>query len=109
MPSGAFQKLKASEAPRRKRRSSSRMDVLPQWKLMREQLEKQKMTPNEVWQLTVTAEDKQKYRVQSRRTMVRVVANYIAEQNLPYRVVSFTRDGYDFVQVRYPPVGRKSR
>jgi len=84
------------------------MDALPQWNLMRDDLDKHKMTPNEVRQITVTAEDKQKYHIKSRRTMVRAVTNYIAEHNLPYRVVSFNRDGYDFVQVRYTPAGRKT-
>jgi hypothetical protein len=101
MASGTFEKLKASEAPRRKRRSSSRMDKLPQWKLMRDYLSKHKMVPKEVLQISVTAEDKQKYGIQSRRTMIRAVTNYIAEQELPYRVHSFNLDGTDFVQVRH--------
>ncbi|SRR6266498_2523868 len=108
MATGTYQKLKASEAPRRKRRSGSRMDTLPQWKLMREDLSEHKMVPKEVWQITVTPEDKQKYHIKSRRTMVRAVASYIAEHNLPYRVVSFNRDGDDYVQVRYTPVARKT-
>jgi hypothetical protein len=109
MATGTYQKLKAGEAPRRKRRSVSRMEALPQWKLMRDDLEKHKMTPNEVRQITVTPDDRRKHRIQSRRTMVRAVANFIAEHNLPYRIVSFNRDGDDYVQVRYTPVGKAPR
>lgn len=110
MAKGTFEKLKASEAPRRKRRSSSRMDAVPQWKLMVEHMGKHKLVPNEVWQITVTPEDKQKYGIKSRRTSVRAVAGYIAEHKLPYRVSSFTSGGDDVIQVRHAPAkGRNSR
>lgn len=108
MATGTFEKLKASEAPRRKRRASSRMDTLPQWKLMRDDLTKLKMKPGEVWQISVTLEDKQKYGIQSRRTMARFANKFLKEHKLPYRVVSFTRDGDDYVQVRHTPARKKA-
>lgn len=99
MSKGTYEKLTVKEAPRRKRRSVSRMEALPQWQLMREDLEKHKMTPNEVRQITVTPEDRDKYRIQSRRTMTRFVAKYLQDSQMPYRVNSFNRDGVVFIQV----------
>jgi len=108
MATGTFEKLKASEAPKRQRKSGSRMDALPQWKLMKADLGKTKLTPKEVWQITVTPEDKKRYGIKSRRTMIRAVTNFLTENNLPYRVVSFTRDGDDYVQVCNIPSRKKA-
>lgn len=97
-----YQKLKASEAPRRTRRGVSRFESVPEWKLMQADISKG-LKPGTVLHLSMTAEDKKKYGIKNRRTPVRVITKYIEAKNLPYRVVSFTTDGTDHLQVRYDP------
>lgn len=103
----SYQKLKASEAPRRKRRGVSRFESVPEWKLMRADIDAG-LKPGTVLQICMGSEDKKKYGIHNRRSIARVIKKYLSDKGLPYRVVSFTRNEEDYFQVRCEPVARKT-
>jgi hypothetical protein len=52
--------------------------------------------PNEYLELALTDADKEKYGIQSRRTIARFLQKYLIDHKIPCEVKSFRRDGRDF-------------
>jgi hypothetical protein len=82
------------------------LEKTEEWRLMRTDIEKG-LKANDALQLVMTDEDKQKYKIKNRRTVVRFVRKYLEDRNLPYVVKSFHRDDIgDVLIVRHPPQRR---
>lgn len=98
----AYSKVHAKDAPRRKRLSFSRFEMTEEWRLMRGDIDKG-LKPQEALQVSLTDEDKKKYKITNRRTVARFVKKYLASRKLPYTVKSFHRDDRDFIIVFHAP------
>lgn len=103
-----FRKIKATEAPRRKRASVSRFEVTAEWKQMRAALDKG-LTPNEALEVILTPEDKKKYDIKNRRTVTRFIKKYLRAHGLKYALHSFNRELGDYFIVSNPVVLVKSK
>src|SRR5207244_1496302 len=91
--------------PRRKRVGVSRFEKTEEWKLLKADLDAG-LKPFEARQISLTEEDKKKYRIKNRRTCARFVQKYLAEHKLPYAVKSFRAEIgnviMDIIRVEYP-------
>lgn len=99
----AYQKLKRSEAAKRSRKSVSRFERTPEWKMMKADLDKG-LKPDEVLQVLFSLADQTKYKIHSRRSIARFLQKHLAERKLHYKVSSFERgeDYYILVQAYKP-------
>lgn len=102
-----YKKIKANQVPKRERKSESRFGKAEEWIAMRRDIDKG-LKPQEALQVILTPEDKKKYKIKNRRTVARFVKKYLEENNLPYIVKSFNRDGGDFIVVQHTPVIRQT-
>ena len=102
-----FRKLKATEAPRRKRNAVSRFEKTPDWQQMKTALDKG-LKINEALEVVLTDEDKKKYHLQHRRTVTRFIKGYVKSHKMPYTVKSFRRELGDYFLVMYVPVVRQT-
>jgi hypothetical protein len=95
----AYKKIHVSEIPKRPRKSISRLEKTEEWRLMKADLDFG-LRSQEALQLILTAEDKKKYGIKSRRTVVRFLQKYLTDQELPYTLKSFHRDSGDFFLIQ---------
>jgi hypothetical protein len=95
----AYKKIRASDIPKRPRKAVSRLEKTEEWQLMKADLEKG-LKANEAMQLILTEEDKKKYGIKNRRSIVRFLQKYLTEHNLPYSLKSFQRDFGDFFVIQ---------
>src|SRR5689334_2865474 len=99
----AYEKISLTDLPKRRRQVLSRFEKTEEWRLMRADIEKG-LKANDALQLVMTGDDKLKYKIKNRRTVVRFVRKYLKDRNLPYVVKSFHRDDIgDVLIVRHPP------
>jgi hypothetical protein len=96
-----LQKVKASEAPKAKRNRFPRFEKTSEWKSLKATLDKG-LKLGESWVVTLTEEEKKKYRIKNRRTVARFVRKYVKEHEFPYAVRSFTLANGDYVVVERP-------
>lgn len=102
-----FRKIKATEAPKRKRNQPSRFETTPEWLQMKAALDKG-LKPNEALEVVLTDADKAKYKLKHRRTVTRFIKKYVRSKGLPYSIKSFNRDMGDYFLVMYDvPVQKK--
>lgn len=99
----AYKKTKVNQVPKRERKSEYLFEGTEEWKMMKRDIDKG-LKPNEALQVQLTAEDKEKYGIKSRRTIARFVKRYLDENELPYTVKAFNRDAMDYIVVQYTPV-----
>ena len=95
----AYKKIHVSEIPKRPRKSISRLEKTEEWRLMKADLDKG-LKSQEALQLILSTEDKKKYGIRSRRTVVRFLQKYLIDQELPYTLKSFHRDSGDFFLIQ---------
>ena len=101
----AYQKLTAAEIPKGTRQSFARFEKTEEWRLMRADLDKG-LKPHEALQAVLSPADKKKYGIKDRRNIVRFIKRYIKNENLPYMVKSFQRQGVgDFIIVQHSARG----
>ena len=98
----AYKKIHVSEIPKRPRKAVSRLERTEEWRLMKADLDKG-LKANEALQLIVTVEDKKKYGIKNRRSIVRFLQKYLTEHMLPYSLKSFQRDNGDFFVIQNTP------
>jgi hypothetical protein len=98
----AYKKIKAADAPKRRRLSVSRFEKTEDWQLMKADLDKG-LKPNEALEIILTDEDKKRYRLEHRRTVTRFIKKYLQTHKLPYTLKSFGRDSGDYFLVMYVP------
>jgi hypothetical protein len=96
-----YKKIRASEIPKRPRKAVSRLEKTEEWKLMKADLDKG-LKPNVALQLLLTDDDKKKYGIKNRRSVVRFLQKYFADHKLPYSLKSFHRDSGDFFLIQNP-------
>lgn len=101
----AYTKVSTKDVPKRRRLSTPRFEKTEEWQLMRADIDKG-LKPNEALQVSLTEEDKKKYKIKNRRTVARFVKKYLASRKLPYTVKSFHRDDRDFIIVFHLPLGK---
>jgi hypothetical protein len=94
-----YTRIRIEAAPKRRRRAVPRFEKTEEWSLMRIDLEK-KLAPGEALQVLLTENDKKKYGIRTRISVVRFIKKYLAGQKLPYKVRSFRRDEGDYVIVQ---------
>jgi hypothetical protein len=93
-----FKKIKATEIPKRKRKSVTRFERTPEWGHMRASLE-QGLKTGEACYVTFTAEEKSKYRIKSLRSCARFVKKYLQAAKLPYKVRAYHSEAGDTITV----------
>jgi len=98
----AYQKIKAADAPKRRRTSVSRFEKTAEWRLLKRDLEKG-LKPDEAIEILLTADDKRKYGLEHRRTVARFIKKFLDSHNLPYDLKSFARESGDYFLVINDP------
>jgi hypothetical protein len=98
----AYKKIKASEAPKRKRKALSRFETTAEWAMMKRDIDKG-LNPSEALQVILSTEDREKYGIHNRRAVARFIQKYLLAHKLPYTVRSFERreTGDFFVLVQH--------
>jgi hypothetical protein len=105
-PKGEYRRMQG-QPPTRERKSESRFERAHEWRLMKADLDRADLKPNEYLQLSLNDEAKKEYGIVNRRTIARFIKKYLADNDLnKYTVKSFRREGKDFFIVRYTPVVR---
>lgn len=104
----AYSRVPIKDTAKRKRLSSARFELTEEWRLMRTDIDKG-LKPNEALQVSLTEEDKNKYKIKNRRTVARFVKKYLASRKLPYAVKSFHRDDQDFIIVFPVPLAKRPK
>jgi hypothetical protein len=99
-----YKKIKATDAPKRRRLAVSRFEKTEEWQLMKRDLDKG-LKPNEALELVLTEDDKKKYSLTHRRTVTRFIQKYLRSHNIPYTFKSFRRDSGDYFLVMHIPKG----
>lgn len=99
----AFAKVSITQRPKRKRTSVTRFEQTPEWIALRSALALG-LKPKEAFMITLTPEDKAKYRIKSMRTCARFVKKYIQKCGLDYRVTQNKTDAGEVIWVEYDPV-----
>lgn len=97
----AYKKIRASEIPKRPRKAVSRFEKTDEWTLMKADLHKG-LKPDEALQLVLTDDDKQRYGIKNRRSVVRFLQKYLTDHKLPYTLKSFRRDAGEFFVIQNP-------
>ena len=100
-----YKKTKESQIPKRERKTLSRFEVTPEWRMMKSDIDKG-LKPQEALQVVLTESEMAKYRITNRRTIARFVQNYLTERGLKYGVKSFQREVNEYIVVSYTPVIR---
>jgi len=104
-----FRKIKASEAPKRRRKVVSRFESTQEWQLMKDALDKG-LKLGEALEVVLTPADKKKHNLEHRRTVARFIQKYVRSLGMPYKVKSFDRDlGTYFLVVYDMPVTTADR
>lgn len=109
-----YQKITEDQVPKRGRKSEYLFESTPEWVKAKADIDKGLKPATatrkaEVLHIGLTDADKLEYRITSRRTVARFVKMYIDENELPYIVKSYRRDGVDYVDVRHPAPKRRVR
>lgn len=60
------------------------------------------LKPNEALQVVLTDDDKKRYGINNRRSVVRFLQKYLTDHKLTYTVKSFRRDVGDFFVIQHP-------
>jgi len=102
-----YKKVKATDIPKRERKSESRFESTREWRAMKADIDRG-LKPQEALQAVLTPQDKEKYGIKNRRTIARFVKKYLAARGLDYGVKSFQREGQDWIIVQYTPVIRQT-
>lgn len=100
----AYHKIKAADAPKRRRAAVSRFEKTQEWQLMKKDLDKG-LKPNEALEILLTEDDRERYGLQHRRTVARFIKKYLDTHNLPYTLKSFARDTGDYFLIMNDPKG----
>lgn len=93
-----FRKIKASEAPKRRRKVASLFEATTEWRLMKEALDAG-LKPQEALEVVLTPADKKKYGLEHRRTVTRFIQKYVRSLGQSYTVKSFEREMGSFFLV----------
>lgn len=93
-----YKKITLNEVPKRQRKALSRFETTEEWRMMKADLDKG-LKPLEAIQVSLTEEDKRRYRIQNRVTISRFIKKYLVANGLKYHVKTFRRDDYDFIVV----------
>jgi len=102
-----YKKVNESQIPKRRRTSVSRFENTEEWRLMKADIDNG-LKPGEALQIVLTDDDKVKYKIKNRRTVVRFVQKYLDSKGLKYGIKSFRRDIGDFIVVQHTPVLRQT-
>jgi hypothetical protein len=94
-----YKKVKSSAIPKRRRVALSRFEKTKEWRLMRADLERG-LKADDALQVVLTDEDKDRYRIKNRLTVVRFLKKYLSAHRLPYTVKTFRGDDGDFIVVQ---------
>lgn len=90
-----FKIIKGGEIPKRKRQSVPRFQLTPEWAQMKSKLDRG-LNPEEQILVTLTEEEKAKYRIKDRKTIMRFIRRYLRQNNFKYNFKTFNRDGADW-------------
>lgn len=93
-----YSKIKAASLAKPSRKSVSRFEKTPEWKLMKADIDRG-LKVGEALQLAFNAEDKKKYKIKNRVTVARFIKKYLSAHELSYRVRTFRRDDREYVIV----------
>jgi hypothetical protein len=103
-----YARIKATQVPKRGRKSESRFERTEEWRMMKADLDRG-LKPQEALQVTFSEAEKEKIGISHRRTIARFVQKYLATNEFPYIVKSFHREGLDFVIVQAEQTRTKGR
>jgi hypothetical protein len=95
-----YKKVKMSAIPKRRRHATSRFAKTKEWRLMQTDLERG-LKANDALQVILTEEDKKRYGIKNRLTVVRFLNRYLAAHKLRYHVKSFRGELGDFIVVQH--------
>jgi hypothetical protein len=94
-----YKKVKSSAIPKRRRVALSRFEKTKEWRLMRADLERG-LKADDALQVILTDEDKGRYGIKNRLSVVRFLKKYLSTHKLPYTVRAFRGDDGDFIVVQ---------
>lgn len=103
-----IRKLKPGEMIRKKRAPQpNRFERTEEWLLLKKALD-HGLKPNEGYLMVLTPEDKKRYHIKSKRTVVRCIRQYMRDNKMPYTLATFNRDEGDTYVIKYEPVLSKT-
>jgi hypothetical protein len=103
-----IRKLKPGEMIRKKRAPQpSRFERTEEWRVLKKALDNG-LKPNEAYLVTLTPDEKKRYHIKSKRTVVRCIQQYLRDHKMPYTLATFNREEGDTFVVKYEPVLSKT-
>jgi hypothetical protein len=94
-----YKKISETKLPRVTRNRAFRFESTQEWRLLWADVQKG-IPEGKALQISLTDDDKLKYRVKNRKTVWRFVKMKIEEAGLPYDVTSYRAEDMDHIVVR---------